>query len=359
VIEIMIDAYYTPEHLANVMIEKAVIKSPKIIGDFAVGDGMLLNCAQKKWPRSKIVATDISKKAIQLLKKNNPSWMTGECDFLDRRSYQRCPSLKTVKGKCSLILLNPPFSCKVWENYIVSIAGVEYKCSKAMAFLINSLEYLSGQGELIAILPAGAIDASKDEDVWRYIHSDYCVTIIGTNGHNTFKGCSPKTKIVRITKGQRNCDAATDSPNSVQVYKNIKKVDIFRGRVSVCDVVTANRKNSALFIHSTHLQNKKIVGTPNKVSAKKYETIKGPAILLPRVGKPKQSKLSFYLGKENIVLSDCVIALICDSNNHAQVVYKQLFNNWTLLKDQYGGTCAPYITIEKLRKALMILNISV
>jgi len=355
----MIDAFYTPEHLANFMVEKTTIKLPKIIGDFAAGDGMLLKCAQKRWPNSKVIATDISKNAIQLLSKNNPLWITGKCDFLNRQSYQRCLPLKTVKGKCSLILLNPPFSCKAWNKYNISLGEVEYKCSKAMAFVINSLEYLSRQGELVAILPAGAIDASKDEKVWRHIQSEYCVKVIGTNGHNTFKGCSPKTRVIKIMKGRGHCEATLNNSDSEQSHKKIKKVNIFRGHVSVCDLVTVKHKNSVLFIHSTNLQNKKVIPDLNKVSEKKYQTIKGPAILLPRVGKPKQSKLSLYLSKDNIVLSDCIIALICDSSNHAQVLYKRLVDNWELLKSHYGGTCAPYITVEKLRKVLMMLNISI
>jgi Fe-S-cluster containining protein len=353
----MIDAYYTPKHLAEFMISNASVKSPKIICDFAVGDGVLLNCAQEKWPESKIIATDISKKAIQVVKRNYSSWLTGRCDFLNSLSYKRCSVLKKVMRKCSLILLNPPFSCRAWESYIVMLGDIECKCSKAIAFLINSLEYLSSRGELIAILPAGAIDASKDEKAWEYIHSNYCVEVIGTNGHNTFKGCSPKTTIVKIKRGTDKHIANKRSQDNLIGVKKIKKVEIYRGRISVDKMNIAGRKRSFLFVHTTNLHNKKIQGTFNKVYAKDYETIKGPAVLLPRVGKTEKSKISLYLDKDCIALSDCVMALVCDSNNHAQMVYKRLSNNWNIFKKHYGGTCAPYITIEKLKNALMILNV--
>ena len=106
----MIDAFYTPSHLAELMVSHVQYHEPKVIADFAAGDGELLLTAHRRWPHASIIATDLDKRSIRIIRHRNPVWSVGCCDFLNERSRIRCSPLRDMIGTVSLVLLNPPFS---------------------------------------------------------------------------------------------------------------------------------------------------------------------------------------------------------------------------------------------------------
>src|SRR5688500_2052184 len=107
----MNDQFFTPSEIATRLVAPFRRSSEKCIADFAAGDGELLRAAGLKWPRAKIIASDIDEVTVRSLKKDFPRWAIGKCDFLNERSRQRCNPISSVKGKITLLLLNPPFSC--------------------------------------------------------------------------------------------------------------------------------------------------------------------------------------------------------------------------------------------------------
>ena len=129
------------------------LSAPKIIADFAAGDGALLTAACAVWPKAKAFALDIDNLALRRLRYRNPSWSIGRCDFLSEDSRGKSIPLQAVKGNTDVILLNPPFSCRGASRFKLKLNGRELCCSKAMAFVLLATEYLAVDGQIVAILP--------------------------------------------------------------------------------------------------------------------------------------------------------------------------------------------------------------
>src|SRR4030042_6684219 len=102
---VKIDHYYTPVDLAKKMVWAVEQKQRGYIADFACGRGQLLSIAHKRWPKSKIVATDICRSTIASLRRKY-DWIIGLCDFTSDSSRGGCGALKNISGKVSLVLLN-------------------------------------------------------------------------------------------------------------------------------------------------------------------------------------------------------------------------------------------------------------
>jgi hypothetical protein len=85
--------------------------------------------------------------------------------------------------------------------------------------------------------------------------------------------------------------------------------------------------------------------------------IVAPAVLVPRVGAPDRNKIVLYEARQAVILSDCLIGLECTSWPFAQKIRKLLRTHWVTIQSHFGGTCAPYITIRKLRQVLADIGI--
>lgn len=356
-----LDSYYTPAEISEKMI--AVVKTGNIvnIADFAAGNGALLKAGQNRWPNSKIIATDISAKAIKLLQQQQPKWQSEKCDFLTD-SYRLCSrTLNCFKGKISLVLLNPPFSCKGASRFPVKLNNIELYCSLALAFVVNSIPYLVKGGQILAILPAGSLQSEKDNLAWRYLKNLGHVEVVGTNGHKSFKGCCAHTVIVHFnfTKPEKRIVLAQHKKTNIQINEANHEVNIFRGRVQMHSVKREPLKKCLPLIHTTNLKKDGTIDLNSNKIDLKNKFIYGPMILIPRVGKPNKSKILLYSEKKPIVISDCIIALQCASKKTASKVHSLIVSNWPLLKKKYNGTCAKYLTINSLTDFLLSLDISV
>jgi hypothetical protein len=351
-----VDCIYSPPELAARMISKAEDgTSPAIIADFAAGDGQLLKTAREKWPESTIVATDINKSSVALMRRTEPDWQVGSCNFLSPTSRDRSRILPEIKGKVSLVLLNPPFSCRGNARVIVNFNGDEIRCGLALAFVLISITYLSADGQLIAVLPAGCIQSQKDAAAWEAVRKICHVKVVGKNGHKTFSGWSPKTVIVKLkmlpagNTVRRRSSTFRNNGNSVRRRKIA--VSIFRGKLSMHEVNGNKAKQTVPLIHSTELEKDGVNLLRRQVDAM-LKSVRGPAVLVQRVGRPEVSKILPYLNERPIVLSDCVIALKCVTANEARVVKTAMVKNWEAIEVRYGGTCARYITVDSLRELL-------
>ena len=56
--------------------------------------------------------------------------------------------------------------------------------------------------------------------------------------------------------------------------------------------------------------------------------------------------------RSEVMLSDCVIALECDSEDDSVKVQRVIEERWDEFEDSYGGTCAPYISLRALQNVL-------
>ena len=353
------DAFYTPVPLADYM-ASLVRGTPDVIADFASGDGALLSAARRRFPGAALIATDVCESTIEAVKSNFLEVHTSACDFLAIEAREKNATLREARGLISVVLMNPPFSCRGGRKSLASIGGKTVPCSQAMAFVATALTYLAVRGEIIALLPAGCLDAEKDHLIWKAIRSIAEVEVLSSHGHKTFDDCSPRTCVVRIRKAFKARASAVEVGHTE--FRNASangSVRVFRGRLQMHSAVPTAANNGVSLVHSTQLQNTKLIESNVKVARHKCDVITGPAVLIPRVGLPKRSKLVRLKARKAVILSDCVIAICCDSEVSAERLLAKLTLYWPAVERAYGGTGAPYLTIRKLTGLLFGMNYTV
>lgn len=357
----MIDSIYTPPELAAKIVSFIKVQtSPQVIADFAAGDGQLLKAAEKRWKTCRFVAVDIDNAAVDKLKRQKRSWRVGRCNFLKSKSRAQLPFLQKFEAGVSVVILNPPFSCRGAKTIHTHLNDDVLKTSVAMAFVLNALSYLADRGQLIAILPTGCLQSQKDSRAWQAIREICRVEVLVQHGHKIFGGWTPKTSIVRITKRIRRIKPKSEQRSKLGFkLPSSPVVTLFRGRIPM-HTLNGNKVNRPVpLIHTTELGQAGVDLSRRFLdeSQTTNRTVSGPSVLLQRVGLPDVRKIQIYLRKDRIALSDCVVALQCKSVQEAIKVKESLLKRWDLLESNYGGTCAKYITLKRLEDVLMTLGI--
>jgi tRNA1(Val) A37 N6-methylase TrmN6 len=347
------DRYFTPAGIALRLVAP-YRRNESCVADFAAGNGELLRAAAAKWPDTTIVATDIHRGTVSQLRRRYPDWHVGQCDFLKDISRKRCVALGDLVGKVSLALLNPPFSCRGNERIVIDL-GEERRvsCSRAMAFVLTSLRYLTNKGRVAAVLPAGCLTSEKDIAAWRAIRERYSVTVRGFYGVRTFERCAARTVLVSIGASQRISDAAGQmAPRR----KRVMKVRLIRGAMPMHEATNGLAGPEWPLVHTTDLRDGSVCAEGRCVSVLGRYVV-GPAILLPRVGQPDVGKCALYLARRRLALSDCVFALSCRNRSDAERLCGLLRRQWDRrVAPSFGGTCAPYITVKMLSEVLESLG---
>jgi len=357
------DKFYTPSELANRMVSYVVGEKHKFIADFACGNGELLKAGAKKWQKSKILGTDICRNTIKYLRRQEPNWQLGQCNFLLDSSKKMCKALRGMENKVSLLLLNPPFSLRGGSSIQTRINGSNLKSSIALSFILNALPFLANTAEIIAILPLGCLNSEKDEQTWRFIKGLGEIKILDMNGYNVFKGATARTVLVHflLSKSkEKMAYSLLESGRSLNEVKEIVKkssngkqiVSIYRGKISMHLYQESFAPRAIPFVHSTELEEGGLNLSRRRTDKKLKKVISGPAILLPRVGKPNPKKIHFYDKPEPIALSDCVIGVKCSNQEQGRNLHHIILKNWSILENSYGGTCARYLTLKKFSEFL-------
>jgi tRNA1(Val) A37 N6-methylase TrmN6 len=346
------DSYYTPEILANQLVNYVQKENISTVVDFCVGEGELLRAAFKRWPNAKYFGIDISDKAISKVKKNHSNWILSKCDFLKPDSRYKTTVIKKNKKGFDLVLLNPPFSCVGGSVFRVQLDSDYYNVSTAMFYLVESIKHLSSHGTLFAILPISTAYSQKDRTIWHKLKRDYNLRLLEELSINHFKNCSPSVILVSINTTSNSTSKTLSSFK--QLSNDLTGLATFRGKISM-HTLNGNSKQGDLLVHSTNIRNNQLENLVFK-SNMKISKITGPAVLLPRVGLPNSQKICIIKQKETYALSDCVIGIKTISNNDAIELKNLLIKNWKNLSSLYKGTGAKYITIERLEEFLNIKN---
>ncbi len=336
------DAYYTPESLADKLMEYVNNTKLESIADFCVGDGQLLKSAQKKWPSARFYGYDISNEAIKHVESLQPYWKLSKLDFLNRDMQ-----LKVIgaEEKFDAIFLNPPFSCRGATINKIEFDDKNFNVSTAMAFLVNAIRYLKPKGVLFAILPMSVAYSQKDRNIWKYLVANYGLCVLEEHSSSTFKGCSPSILLVSLN----DFDRIEKSLTFDRVSLDLNDIEIFRGKISMDKIPkTTGRYN---LIHTTNLIENSVKNL--SVLVGKHPSIcSGPAVLLPRVGNPKREKICVISKTQSYALSDCIIAIKTKSIKDANSLKTYMIKNWDSIDNMYKGTAARYITIERLKRYL-------
>lgn len=345
----MIDQVFTPDHLANEMVDlaKAHAREFGVVADFAAGDGALLHAAAGGQQDLQVVGLDINRTTVRRLKALNPLWQVGSCDFLSPRSRASSPVLRRNRGRVSTALLNPPFSCRGGRREQVSIGGTHLTCSVAMAFVLTATEYLTPTGQIIAVVPRGVESAERDEAAWELLRSMGTVEVVGYRDRGTFPDTALRSLLLRFTMGRPTLQGqASRTPARTKSPRPI--ISLVRGTVQMH---RARLSSAGMpLVHTTHLSNGQL--RPLHVTSVPGRSCRGAVVLIPRVGRPMRSKVVRVDLRSDLALSDCVIALECASEDESVEVQRAIEDRWDEFEASYGGSCAPYITLKTLQDVL-------
>lgn len=343
-----LDAIFTPPELAKELVSHATCTEPVIVADFCAGDGSLLRAALERWPKANTVATDLVVKPLFALKRQS-SATVGTCDFLNRKSRSACGALRNLPGKVNVVLLNPPFSHRGAKTILAQIGDVKLTCSPALAFLINSLPYLSSAGEIVAVLPVGCMRSEKNDAAWDLLNVRFEVSIAAINSHRSFSGCFPTTAIVRFcSRGEKRENAINpEATRSVELRSTVK---LLRGTVPMHQYRMLKQYGRIPFVHTTELQRNSVSLDARSIRSTRAK-VSGDFVLLPRVGQPSIDKLA-RCSTVGAVFSDCILGIECGSRKRAIELFTELKTNWAEISQMYQGTGAPYLTVRDLAQLL-------
>jgi hypothetical protein len=337
----MIDQFYTPPELAHILVG-CLPKSfrPKVIADFAAGEGSLLSAADARWPRAKKVANDVSTITVRALRATRPEWIVANADFMRDRSV-RSSSLRSWERKIDLVLLNPPFSQRSRKPIPVEYDGEEFGASLAVAFMVRTLQFLKNGGYLLAVLPDGCLVSRCDRKVWERLHANFHVEVLRDNATSAFAGVRARTSLVRLSHTPSTRSVAQDSLDVGYAATH----ELRRGQVQMHSVTISRSPDALPLVHTSHLLHGRVALTGPRVAARRE--VHGPALLFPRVGRVTPEKVCVLDAGHTVVLSDCVIARELVSIDQTIRLRKEIVLEWAAFAEAYRGTGAPYLTLDR------------
>ncbi len=337
------DRFYTSPELADALVGLATPRRRALsIADFACGEGSLLLAAERRWPAASMIANDVSAASVASLRKSRPKWQAACSDFLNPRSV-RSSSLRNHLAGVDLVLLNPPFSRRNRQTFEVAVGDEVLHASIAMAFVVNSIQFLRQDGAILAVLPDGCLVSKHDEPVWRALSKQFNVEVIRDNARSAFHGVRARTCLVRMTKVNTRVSA-------VEQVAAPFALTISRGRVQMHSRKLVPAKQGGPLVHTSNLLNGAVTNSGEHVLG---SILTGPALLFPRVGLVTPGKLCPLEAGRRVTLSDCVLAVACESETDAETLRRMVLAAWPLFASAYRGTGAPYITVER---ALAVLS---
>lgn len=341
----MTDRYYTPSDLAATLVLACSSRSAGSVADFAVGDGALLHAAKVRWPSARLIGCDIDACALSKVRERLPEAELHQVDFLQSRS----PGCRDVglHEKYNVVLLNPPFSMRGNQYFDVNIDGKAFRCGRAFAFISWSLSHLAKNGELVAIVPSYSLENELDQNIRTYLTTNLGMEVFAGPKLQTFVGCQVRVSVVRLSLSRRRTrvERIPESKKFDSAIGTKVPVRVMRGGLSVVD---AKPQSGGLrFFHSTDLRSNVAPLRYIDVSATK-RVVRGPALLIPRVGRPNQSSIRIVDFGDRFALSDCVIALqSLDGSGHKKIV-DAIIQDWMHFESIYSGTGARFVTIKRL-----------
>lgn len=226
-------------------------------------------------------------------------------------------------------------------------------CSTALAFVLEATKYIGASGSIVAILPAGVFRNEKDRWAWTILHSLFEVTLHGRYGRDAFQGSFVRTSVVRLQKLEVPLQLGGLGP-SLEMVRNGREsvaVGVVRGSLQMHKASFSGNGKGVPLVHTTDLGQGRFKGGLRRVNNYGW-TVRGPAVLLPRVGEPREDKIVTLASGTHVALSDCVIGLVCEGEEDSAEVKKRLLGEWPRLAECYTGTCARFITLRTLQLLL-------
>jgi type I restriction-modification system DNA methylase subunit len=343
---IKFDRYYTPSDVAQDIVSKFVTHAPNICVDSTCGSGELLSAISNNFNDTMCFGIDKDTQAISRLRMDRPHWNLTVADLFKKRASGVAKRV-TEKGRCDLLVLNPPFSMENRNFISTKYRGFELRSSVAMAHILRSIELFSPIDGALIIVPESLQYSTVDKLAREKLDESYKFEAVASLPRKTFKGANVQANVIKLSRRQIfDVDKKEESPQSKH-----SEVEFVRGNLQV-----HNAKPDAdgiPFIHSTSfkiLKSEKDLDKFPRVSPYNPQSQLGWALLIPRVGVPRQEYLRILNLTQRIQLSDCVIAITCPTLKQAEQLHHTIKANWSEFFNLYTGTGARYVTLERLRE---------
>ena len=346
-----VDRHYTPSGIAAALAAELDFagNSRPLVADLAAGDGALLAAVAERFPKSRLVATDVDSNAVARLRRRFPEWRVGRCNLLSPGSVARCSALRGLKPDA--VVLNPPFSCRGGHVVLTDMDGIRVTSGIALAFVLRAVTLLSPRGQVLALLPAGALSSERDQMARRLLSRLCEMTILSRYAERSFPGTAAKTALVRFTCREQS-DVVHRFADSRMRLAPTPDVVVYRGRLPIHEAATTY---GVRLLHTTELKAGRIGRTARRAPTR--YAIPGPLLLIPRVGEPAIGKIVLYSGQRRVALSDCLFALSA-STARLRLTQRLITNDWRSFSGRYGGACAPFITLQAVLRALVRLGVN-
>ena len=350
---------YSPHEVAAALVQSSSTQRPDVVADFAVGEGALLRCAERRWPTAQAIGLDIERSSIEALRRTKPDWILSVGDFLNSRSRSATTALRAVVEHGSVVvLLNPPFSYR-GRGGIEVASGHGTRLPPAMAFVATALAIIPPGSEVLALLPESALSSEKSAPAWRAIEDAGVVEVQAAFRRGTFESATAATRIVRMQSTEQLTITdltAAAAPELTAVDLNVPVVR--RGSVRAdkvkSEIIPLLNGNGApegvTYVHTTHLRRGRL-DSSDRLPVTSGRVFRGPCLVLPRVGRPDRAKLTLMAPGETAILSDCVVGIECRTLMQAERLQLKLIEDWISIAPRlWAGTCAPYTTLSRVRK---------
>lgn len=254
-----------------------------------------------------------------------------------------------------VVVANPPFGSLGEGPRLVVVAawGERIRCGVGAAHILSAVVgFLPRQ--LVAVIPDSMLHSERDARARELIASRYSLDVVRSLGSSVFANTGASVSLIELVRrpgvGGRHVSERTREA----VIPKVGPVSLIRGGLPMHGVKVSS--TGLPLLHTTDLRDRR-----QRIYVKRLGrgVVSGPVILLPRVGLPAERHLvPANLAVEH-QLSDCVVAICCQTDDVASSVSNLLRDHFRELVDCWGGTGAQYTTLMKLRRCLSKLGIAV
>ena len=303
-----------------------------------------------------MVAADIDSATVSRLRRRHPAWSISRCDFTDGHSRARAQAVRGGQGGFDVIALNPPFSFRGGTKRDVQIGDRATTCSPPLAFVAEAVRYLRSGGQLVAILPHGAL--TSEERPRRPCAPGRRPRVRGRAHvragdvfvvHSKDRG-RPNWYGYRFRGPSSSCfsDSRRPFPGWRRQYAagpdTCRQGHAYRAPTGTHD--GSNRRGS---------------GPPAPVRQPGWREDTWACRSAPASGKADGGEGGPYGGHQP---SGGAIRLRarpveCSTPSAARTLQRAIVENWKTVEAAYGGTCARYLTLASLQSFLWALGVAV
>ncbi len=204
--------YFTPEQIAAITLSYISRYKIKNVIDPAVGEGVFLNEAFKRWTKANFYGIDIDRNIIGKLNKNKKPKHYYYCgDSTNNKTLQNLRIKKVLdSGGFDLTVGNPPFSSKsnlinckeILENYEITKHKDAFKSSQAIEIIFLQIFFnlTKNDGIIVIVLPDGILSNPRYKFVRDYIISNSFILKIIDLPRNVFEKTSAKASVLILKK---------------------------------------------------------------------------------------------------------------------------------------------------------------